>query len=263
MSRPDAETLPSDLRGEPALTLLPASAPPPSELLLFGDPVRHIDAWGGAALRTKIEYVARHQQRQVTCCLPTQRGARDLLHALVRHDHPQHLVLPSDDADPIGPTPRNVLVPACCIHSLDHADAIAEELLDSASGELAPAIRFAASQLPELGLNALRHAAGSPIRPVACAVHERDEHEVQLVICDLGTRIARRSDAADALQAAVSEAPNGGLNTLVDSARHRDIDLSLTLASGNGRLYWRGGRWYKATADTRIPGFTSALTLPI
>jgi hypothetical protein len=60
-----------------------------------------------------------------------------------------------------------------------------------------------------------------------------------------------------------SEAPNGGLNTLVESAQHREIDLSLTLASGNGRLYWRGGRWHKATADTRIPGFTSALTLPI
>lgn len=263
MSQCDAETLPSDLRGEAALALLPPAGPPLSEVMLFGESVRHIDAWGGAALRAKIEYLARYQQRRVILSLPAEQGPRDLLHALVRYDHPQHLVLPSDTTHTSRPTPRNVLLSARSIRSLDHAEAIAEDLFDRASGRLAPAIRFVAKYLPELVLNALTHATDSPIRPVACALHDRDEDEVQLVICDLGMRIARRTDAADALDAAVTGAPEGGLHTLADSATRRGVDASLTLASGTGRLYWRAGQWHKATVDPKLPGFTVALTLPI
>lgn len=252
-------TLPADLRAEAALQLLPQRGTTPDELMLLGEPVRHIDAWGGAALRTTIEYFARYQQRQVTLSMPESRPACELLHGLVRHDHPAHLVLPSDSNQHDAPQPPNVLLAARRVPAPEHADALAEDLFERGSGRLREPIRFAAKHLPELSLNALTHGGNSPTAPVVCAVHEREEDEVQLVIIDLGSRMAR--DNAEALEHAVRGRADGHLRSLVESAQARDIDLSLTLASGVGRLYWRDGRWSRATAEA-VPGFTAALTLP-
>jgi hypothetical protein len=184
----------------------------------------------------------------------------ELLHALVRHDHPRHLVLPSDSPQHDAPEPRNVLLAARRIISLEHADALFDDLVDRSGGRLREPVRFAAKHLPELALNALTHGSNSPTAPVVCGIHERDEDEVQLVVIDLGNRMARED--AEALEHAVRGRPEGHLRSLVESAGARDIDLSLTLASGVGRVYWRGGRWSRATAEP-VPGFTAALTLPI
>lgn len=253
-------TLPADLRSEPALLVLPERGAAPEEMFFLGEPVRHIDAWGGAALRTAIEYFARYHQRQVTLSLPESKPACDLLHALVRHCCPRHLVLPTDSPDHAAPQPRNVLLAARRILSLEHADALADDLFDRGGGELLATVRFAAKYLPALALNALTHGKNSPTEPVACAIHERDENEVQLVVIDLGSRM--EGEDAATLERAVKGRSDGTLRTLVESATARDIDLTLTLASGKARLYWRAGAWSRATAEP-VPGFTAALTLPI
>lgn len=263
MAEPLVETLPSDLRGEGALPILPVPAPPPSEVMLFGDSVRHVDAWGASALRVKVEYLARYQQRRVTLSLPSERVVRELLHALIRHDCPRHLVLPTDSGSESAPAPQNVLVGARRVPSLEHADAIVEDLSDRANGRLNPAIRFAAKWLPELALNALTHGKDSPVPPIACVLHEREEDELQLVVVDLGLRVARSDEADTVLESRVLASPEGALSTLVGSASHRGLDVTLTLAAGTGRLYWRNGRWRRAVADEYLAGFTAVVTVPI
>jgi hypothetical protein len=256
------ESLPSELRGEEALVMLPQRGPAPAEVLIRGEGLRSIDGWGAAAVRTKIEYHARYQARRVTLSPPTNAEAWRLLHALIRVDHPEHLIVPND-AESVDPSaPRSVILPAVAFRSLDAVDAISERLLDEARGRIRQQLRFVATALPEFVLNSLTHASASPTRPVACVFHDRSEDELQLVVCDLGERIARQAHAAAALQAALAARSEGAITTLAEAARMRGLDVTISLASGSGRLYWRAGRWHPATAQA-VAGFTAAITAPL
>lgn len=242
--------------------MLPRRGPAPSEVLIRGEGLRSIDGWGAAALRTRIEYHARYQARRVTLSPPTNADAWRLLHALIRVDHPAHLVVPND-AEPVDPSaPRSIILPAVAVTTLDAADAIGERLLDEARGRMRRQLRFIASALPEFVLNAFSHASASPTKPVACVFHDRSEDELQLVVCDLGEQIARHADATAALEGAVSGRPEGGITTLAEAAHTRRLDVTISLASGNGRLYWRAGRWHPATAQA-VAGFTAVITAPL
>jgi hypothetical protein len=124
------------------------------------------------------------------------------------------------------------------------------------------ATRFVASQLPELALNGLAHGADSPTQPVFCIFYDREEDQVQLVVADLGSRYDHADNAEDAIQADLAAHPEGGLITTVEVAASRGIDATLTLAGGNGRVYWRRGAW-SSTQAVAIAGFVAALTVQV
>jgi hypothetical protein len=257
-----AITLPQDLRGELALSLLPESGGPRGELMIFGEAVRRIDAWGGAALRAAIEYHARYLQRHTVISLPDHDPACALLHGLIRLNHPAQLVLPDDSDHEPDPLPRNVLLQAQPIASAEHAFAAADVLFDAASGRLRDAGRFAAKSLPELVQNALLHARRCPTPPVVCAIHDRDEDELQLVVVDLG-RPRPAFDTGRLRDAVLGGQGIHGLSGIVEQAAQRELDLSLSLAAGSGRLAWRAGRWVPAKSDQPLLGFAAGITIPI
>jgi hypothetical protein len=256
-------SLSGELCGESALSYLPMRGQSPSEWLFHAGGLTAIDAWGATALRTSIEFYARYQARQVTISQPKRAEAWRLLFHVLGNDCPAHVRL-SDDADaPTGRSaPTAIILPAVRIPSVERADAIAAALLATASGRLAWAIRFMASQVPELALNALTHGEGSPTHPVLCMFYDREEDQVQLVVCDLGSRYDSLNDADQALRADVAEQSDGALTTAVELAVSRGIDATLTVAAGNGRLYWRRGKW-TSTKAVAIPGFGAALTVQV
>lgn len=256
-------SLVADMRGEAALSFLPERGQPPAETLIFADGLTAIDAWGAAALRTSIELYARRQQQQVTIGAPKDPAAWRLLYSLLEKDCPAHLRL-SDDTTPPPPSrrPSAIVVPTIRAPTLERADEIAEVILDIPPSRLTRALRFVAQEVPELVANALTHADRSPTQPVLCVFYDRDEDEVQLVLCDLGATYDGDAEAAESLLAAVQAHPSGGLTTAVEAAAARGIDATLTLAAGSGRVYWRRGKWSNASAQA-VSGFTAALTVPI
>jgi len=254
-------SLPQELCGEDALKILPETGGPRGEVIIFGEGVARIDAWGGAALRTAIEYHGRYLQRRVTLSLPHDQGACALLHGLVRHDHPRHLVLPNDSNSQGKPVPRNVLLQAQPIATADDAERVAEMLFNETDGRLREAARFAAKSLPELIVNSLIHGKRRPIPPVACAIHDREEDEVQLVVTDLG-RPRPPYDSARLSDAVLSSPGIHGLSSMVEQAERRSLDLSLSLVAGSGRLAWRSGNWH-AAEDEPLSGFSAAIAIPV
>jgi hypothetical protein len=256
-------SLSADERGEAALSPLAGiRGAPPAEVFVIADGLRAIDAWGAAALRTAIEFHARVQQQQVTISKPSNPSTWQLLyHVLGPEDCPAHVILANDATRPAGRAPSSIIVPAVRVGSVDISEQIAEAIIDRASGRLRPALRFVAGQLPELVHNSLVHASGSPTKPVICCFHDKDEDEIQLVVCDLGSRFDRETDA-EKLAAAVEAQPEGALATAVEVAERRGVDATLTLAAGAGRRYWRAGKWISAIA-TAVSGFTAALTVQV
>lgn len=254
-------SLTSEACGEAALSLLPIRGEAPAEVCVNAAGLQRIDAWGAVALRVYAELHARIQQRQVTLTQPKDAGAWRMLFHLLCSDPPKHLVPSNDSSLPAGAAPSAIHLPAVRIPSADIADQLAEALLSRPAGRLTRALRFAAGQLPLLVENALIHGSTSPIKPVACCFYDAEEDELQLVVADLGTRYDRETDPAKLL-AAVEAQPDGSLVTMVEVAEARGIDVTLTLAAGAGRVYWRAGAWSTAVAQA-VPGFTAALSIQL
>lgn len=254
-------SLPIDFRFEPALNLLPERGSPPSEVMILGDSVRAIDAWGGVAVRAAIEYYAGRHQRRVTLSPPLDTEAWRLLSSLIRDEPPAHLTLSFDAAD-LPKVARSVLLPAVPFRTVVEAEQAAGVLVGRASGRTRRAVRFAASALPELVDNSLRWTSSTPVLPIASIIHERNEDEIQLVVVDLGEAVGRTANPAASLASAVAAAPNGGLTSLGEVAVARGIDASITLAAGVGRLYWRRNTWIRARGDP-VRGFVAAVTVPV
>lgn len=241
---------------------MPNRGEPPAEVIIHAGGLEKIDAWGATALRTGIELWARRQQQQVSVSQPTDKSAWLMLYHLLASDCPTHLALTNDSSQPSGRCPSAIHLPTVRIRSLADADALSDALLASDAGRLTPALRFLAAQLPELALNALQHGAKSVTDPVACCFYDADEDELQLVVSDLDASYGHGSDAEERLRDAVQTHPDGALTAAVELAASRGLDVTLTLAAGTGRLYWRNGVWSSATAQV-IAGFVAALCVPI
>jgi hypothetical protein len=251
-----------DCRSEGGLFLLPQRGEPAAEIGVFADSMAAIDAWGAAALKTSVEYYARYQQRQVTTSRPRRDDIWRLFYHLLSSDCPSHFVLTNDAEPPTGRMPASIILPAVRVGSVDAAEGIAEMLLSRNSGNLTRAVRFIAEELPELIDNALQHALNTPTSPVVCCFYDATEDELQLVVCDLGTGYDGAEASASGLVAAIDAQPRGGLSSAIGVATSRGLDATLTVAAGNGRVYWRAGTWTTAEAAA-VPGFTVALAVQI
>ncbi len=153
-----------------------------------------------------------------------------------------------------------MIVPAQVVASEERARVIGEAVVDQAGGDFARPLRFFAKQIPELVLNSLAYAPDSVVKPIACVMHDRIEDELQLVVADMGRGLSQSDAAGSGLRSAVEGRESGGLLDLVLEAAHRDIDLSLMVASGTARLGWRAGTWISLDDEFEAPGFVVGVT---
>ena len=264
MADPVLYSTPRDLRGEAALTtLLPPTGSIASEVLVVAKHLEKVDAFTACALRALIEYQARFRATRVTLNPPDDSETYRTLWHLLGDDLPKHFCFSNDASPPGKSAPRTVLLPATVIGSFPVADSIAGLVPRLCSSMPSRPARLIAGAFAELVDNALFHGDDSPIGAVAVIFHERGEHELQLVVTDLGSRIARVSDAAGVLSAcrAKSELADGGLVSVVNQIeRFDDIDARVSIASGSGRLQWDGGEWVAEPAQY-VDGFTASVSV--
>ena len=83
----------------------------------------------------------------------------------------------------------------------------------------------------------------------------------QLVAADLGGTVSGSPDAPAAVRAAVRQSRKrfGGLHATLLLARQRNLDITMTIASGTGRARWRG-RWHYYDAQF-MPGWCVGLSV--
>jgi hypothetical protein len=235
MTDPELDPLPAELVGEDALTQLPIRGAAPSELCLEARNLSVIDAFGGAALRARVEYHAWYRQKQVMVTPPADHGAWSMLYAMLENEAPQHLILPSLRIPRPGPPPRSILIPAIPVRDEAVAEVLGSALAAQAGGDFQRQLRFLGAHLPALVDNTRRWAADSPIGgATVCAVHHRPTDELQLVVCDLGSSVARQADAARVIVDAITVVPEGSLQSLVNEAAARELAAKVLLASGPG-----------------------------
>lgn len=254
-----SRTLPRQLCGARALKLLPKPREwQRGEVLLRGEPLEKIDAWGGASLRCLIEYLGRYRQGRTHLWACDDADAWRHLCAFLAEDRPAHLILPPDVDGVLESSPPEVVLPALPVRSEEKALELAGRVLDTC-GEMPVAARFVAKYLPVLVMNSLEHA-DSPVPPVVCAYHDRENEVLQLVVVDLGRRKAPFTQRT--LTKRVESPSDGSLKTLVESAKERKLNVSLDIVAGSGCLHWRNGSRRAATAE-KIFGFCSAITVPL
>lgn len=252
------QTLAPHLRGEDALAYLPDRDGQAGEVMIFGEPLESIDACGGAALRSAVEYHCRFLQRRMTVSLPRLPEAAALLHGLLRRDHPAHLVLPHDSEEQRAPLPPSVLLQAVPVADRNAAEIAAAEICE-AGEEIGVAARFLAMSLPELAQNSHEHAPGHPLPPVACALHDAPAGELQLAVVDLGQ--SRPAFTEETLRDAVESGGHcGGLASLGAQAAERGLGLTVEVAAGEGRLASTPDGW-GSRSGPRLQGFCVTLRI--
>lgn len=252
------QTLAPHIHGEEAFAYLPDRDGKAGEVVIFGEPMESIDACGGAALRTAVEYHCRFLQRRMTVSLPRLPEAAALLHGLLRRDHPAHLVLPHDSEEHRAPLPPSILLQAVPLGDRAAAESAAAEICE-AGQELGAAARFLSKSLPELAQNSHEHASRRPLPPVACAFHDAPAGELQLAVVDLGR--PRRIFTEDTLRDAVEEGGHcGGLASLGAQGAERGLDLVVEVAAGKGRLTSTADGW-GSDGGPRLQGFCVTLRI--
>jgi anti-sigma regulatory factor (Ser/Thr protein kinase) len=263
---PPVWSVAGDIRGEAALRYMPPPSSPGEQALIVCDAVSHCDAWSAAVLRTLLEYAATRLLMPITLSLPSDQNVRvaltDALGTL-----PNGVQLARDTKLPTR-TSHNVIMPATRVRNLGLAEAVAEHLpgTSRSAGASRRELNFLALVLLELLTNALAHGK-SPVEAVASVGYEAEEDELQLVVCDLGQKIARQREAGEVLSEAwkVSEKRGrrtpSGLPGIGAMAMRRSMNLSLSIFSGTGRVFWRAGKARFVSEEPFIPGFTAAVVL--
>jgi hypothetical protein len=246
--------------GEESLVHLPTPQKAPNEVMLNARSVTAVDAYSGVVTRALIDYFAWFHQVNVIFDPPDARRAWQTLAGLLGTP-PAHFIL-ADGAPSPGSYPRTVILPAQRVRDRTEATNVVDRLYDDARdrGHQRASVRFLAKSAAELLRNALQHADDSPIGAVCAGLYDRSADELELVVADLGMRVARRDDAPQALAEALerSEENFGALASLSAEAASRGLDVSVTVASGTARLYGRGTTWNSASAQA-VAGWTVGL----
>jgi hypothetical protein len=253
-----------DLRGENALAFIPHPGATAAEVMLHAGSVTSVDAVTACAWRALIEYHARHRATRVVLTPPTDTRVSRLLVGLLGPELPKQFCFANDTEPPSGSRSRAVIMPATVIRSFDEADMIAGVLPQLGTAYARRPMRFLEGAYGELVDNAVEWAADSPIGAVVAAVHEREDHVLQLAVTDLGARIGRNPDAHLELERLVSESisDEGGLASLANQATRLDLEARIELAAGTGRLLWQDGGWEARQAQF-VGGFTATVSVAL
>jgi hypothetical protein len=252
----------TDLRGAAALQLIPAPEATASEVVLLTENVERVDAFTGCALRSVAEHFARRKATRVILAAPTNEEVYRTLWHLLGDELPKHFCVSNDAAPPTKGAPRTIILPATLVRSVSEGEMIANVIPRLGAALPAREVRFIAGAFGELVYNALVHSDDSQNPTVTAIFHERGEHTLQLVVLDLGARIARAPDAAEVLSQCMlaSEASDGALAGLAEQIERRNLDARIEIAAGNGRISWDDSGWAASPAQ-HVNGFSASVSV--
>jgi hypothetical protein len=250
---PHLVSLQADLRGKPALTLLPQPGEPGDEIMLFAGGLKQADAWTGSAVRALVELHGRARSKRVVLGPPSDRKACNMLLSLIGAQAPEelpaHFCLANDAKVEGVKVPSTVILPAQRITHYTIADMFADVLPRRLESFPAAAARM------------VEKAVGA----IATVAHEREAHVLQAVVTDLSAEITRAKDAAERLGAMAAESAEDehGWWGLIDEAERRELEARLTVAAGTGRLEWQAGTEPTVAVEQVVGGFTAALEVAL
>ncbi len=227
-------------------------------LVVVASSVERVDAVTGTATRLRI---ARHAREQpdgtVMIALPSKlepaEHLLELLTPLPDGVTPTRARLPRL-ADP----PRYALLPATVVPEDDAALAAGTFALEACDRARISEIRsnLVAWAVVELAANALEHAEDASDPPVVAVTVSGRERRVEVAVSDAGRGFSEGKDAKARLTALPGAA--GGITTLAEFVRRgaaRDIDVSLEIIAGTGRLRWTQFR-HQTSQAAWAPGTT-------
>ena len=246
-----------DLTREHALDCLLRPSERKSELVLVGPGVDRVDAVTGTAARLRFErHLRLSPEGQVMIQLPTRAPA---------NEHLLELLSPLPTGVTVaGPTPtlpvpaRFALVPATPLRDDAAARAAAEFALDACENARISESRanLVAYAVVELGANAIAHAVDSEDPPIVAVTVAGRERILEIAVSDLGRGICEARDPVAVLSALPGL--GSGVNPMADFLRRgakRDVDVSLELFAGTGRLRWTQFR-HRTSRGVWVPGTT-------
>lgn len=251
-----------DVRGANALQFIPRAGAVASEVMLLATAVTHVDAWTACAWRTVIEYHGRVRCVRVVLTPPKDASVCRTIVGLLGQELPKDLCYANDADVPASRAPRTVILPATAIRSFDEADLISGILPQLGAAFPSRAMRFVEAAFGELVDNAIEWGRGSPVGAVVAAFHERDAHELQLVVTDLGALFVPDEETHLELERLARDSVSnaGGWGSLAGMAERRGLEATLEIAAGSGRLSWRGGEW-SAVQTQLVGGFTAGVSV--
>jgi hypothetical protein len=257
--------LADDLRGDEALRYMPRGVKAPEAVLISATELSGVDSWTGTVTKTIIEFHSRWQQRPIRLEPPQDPATWSMLAAMIGTDLPVGFDLAGRKSWPPDPS-RKVTLPAQRISSLDVVDKLAEAIEERLTlnypNKLAGYLGSAFGSVAE---NAVVHGAGSPTDPLGAVSYDAEMNELSLVVSDLGPGISGEADPVVALEELIpGRRPLSGLSSIASEAERKDIDVSLTVAAGHARRFWRrGGTWSSFEEDFSSRGFTVGVRIHI
>jgi hypothetical protein len=258
----DSRALTSAWRGQRALGGLDRlCAPGGPRRVIDARPLARADAFTGAAVREAIDrHLTRDRGHSVLLHEPTSPKPLSMLHHLVG-PLPRRARWAGDAARP--PIDRNVLLPAMRVEDDETSRNVATWLETVTSGPLrlpSSAARLLAMAAATFGDNALKHGAQGVL---LCACHDPQANDLQVVALSDHVPAAAVTDGVSFLREAVerSERELGGIFSIVELARRRGIDVTVRVATGTGRTFWRAGKRRYDITTAPIPAFVASVEI--
>jgi hypothetical protein len=258
MTLPPWISITGDVRGQAALRYLPVADGGEDCTCVFCDHVTAVDTWSGCVVRALLEYARRGLGIPVQLSPPAAPAVCAQLAARTG-ELPQGITI-SGARWELG-EPDEILVPAVRIRERALASQVADfvPFIGAGLGYPRRETRFLGAAFATLVDNAATHAAGSPVDAIAGVAYEPESNELQVVVIDLADGVSGASDSEGALADiwANSTARFGGLAGLAAMAENWGLDVTLSLASGTGRLTWDASG-VEHGSDQYVAGFTAA-----
>ncbi len=260
------DSLRGGLRGERALAqlgpLTTTRHAAPYRRVLATTFLADCDCYTGTILRACLDrHLAGHEENRAQIWEPKDPDVWSRLHGFLS-PLPDGCDLVGDEDSPV----RNeeVIFPAMQIEDAEIA-ALLGHTITRVRGRLGiddSAARAVAQALVVLVENGREHGADSSVGVVAACAVERPANDLHLVALDLSGALATAKNPAAQLREAVARSREqlGGLASLMALAERRGLDARLRLASGPGRVRWRGSR-VRYEEGTPVPGFVASFSV--
>ncbi len=236
------------------------------ELLIEARGMTGADAFTAVAIRAVIErHLASDADATVCPWFPRDPACRRRLHYLLGA-LPERCALPDDYRVPRR-DPR-ILIPALAVVDIDEAELIGRTIRAAGSSSHLGNLRLAVAHAQFLAVsavalldNALTYASDSGCAPIISCAIEAESRDVQLVVYDLGERVATNAHSLARLRESLdrSRANFGGLTNVLDLARRHGFEASMVIRSGTAFARWDGSWETREVAYS--PGWGTGITV--
>ncbi len=227
-------------------------------LVVVASGVEQVDAVTGTATRMRTARHAREQPGgKVMITLPTKASSAERFLELLS-PLPDGVTAMREPAPTLADSPRFALVPATVISDDESAVVAGAYALEACDQARISEVRsnLVAWAVVELASNALQHAEAAEDPPVVAVTVAGRERRLEVAVTDTGRGFSEGEDTPARLAALPD--PVGSVTPLAELLRRgaiRDIDVSLEVIAGTGRLRWTQFN-HRASSAVWVPGTT-------